>query len=199
MAPTITEIRAAVKRLAVARTESTTRATALQEALADTVRPIYEAHRPGIDTAAEEEAAAKADLQRRVDASPQLFARPRSISEDGVKTGYRKAEDTFEWDDMEQVIARIRALPETAEMAAVLIRTEETLNIAALAELPGNLRRRIGVRLVEGVDQSFISFGESDVDKLVKGLIADAAKRQGEDEPAKKSKAKAKAKTSEVA
>ena len=101
--------------------------------------------------------------------------------------------------DMEQVIARIRALPETAEMAAVLIRTEETLNIAALAELPGNLRRRIGVRLVEGVDQSFISFGESDVDKLVKGLIADAAKRQGEDEPAKKSKAKAKAKTSEVA
>lgn len=198
MAITITEIRAAVKRLAVARTESTTRATALQAALSEAVRPIYNAHRPGIDTAAEEEAAAKADLQQLVDSAPQLFARPRSISEDGVKTGYRKGEDTFEWDDQEQVIARIRALPETAEMAAVLIRTEETLNIAALAELPGNLRRRIGVRLAEGVDQSFITFGKNEVDKLVENLIADAAKRQGEDETPKK-KGKAKTKTSEVA
>lgn len=196
MATTITEIRSAVKRLAIARNESTIRATALQQALAETVRPIYEAHRPGIDTAAEEEAAAKADLQQLIDGAPQLFAKPRSISEDGVKTGYRKAEDTLEWDDMEQVIVRIRALQETADMAAVLIRTEETLNIAALAELPGNVRRRIGVRLVEGVDQSFITFGENDVDKLVKGLLADAAKRQGEDEAPKK---KAKAKIKEVA
>ncbi len=200
MATTITEIRAAAQRLADAHRESVSRATALENELNAAVSPIYTAHRTGLDGAAEEEATAKAILQDLIDGAPQLFSRPRSILVDGVKSGYRKAEDELDWDDDTMVINRIRALPELADMAPVLIRTEESLNIAALSELPAALRKRIGVRLIEGADKSYISFADTDVEKLVKAIIADAAKRQDNDDAPKKAKGKAKiTKSKEVA
>lgn len=197
MAPTITEIRAACQRLADAHRESVGRATALESKISDAITPIYAAHRTGIDAAAEEEAAAKAELQALVEAAPQLFGKPRSITQDGVKTGYRKSEDTLDWDDDKTVITRIKALPELADLVPVLINTVETLNIGALENLDGNARRRLGIRLIPGVDLSFITFSDSDVEKMVKAILADATKRQGEDDaPAKK---KGKAKVKEVA
>lgn len=189
---TLTEIRAAAKRLADARRQSTTRATALEHALAQAAEPIIERHRDGIDAAAAEEAEAKGDLQALIDKAPQLFQRPRSLTVDGVKCGYRKAEDGFDFDDEAAVIARIRALPDLAGLAAVLIRTEEHLSMAAVEQLDGNQRRRAGIRTVTGVDQPFISFSDTDVEKMVKAILADAAKRQGEDEVPKKTKAKRK-------
>lgn len=195
--PTLIEIRNAAQRLADAHRQSLSRATALESAINQAITPIYAAHRVGIDASAEEEAAAKADLQRLVDAAPQLFTKPRSITQDGVKCGYRKGEDMLDWDDEANVIARIRALAQFADMAPVLIRTEETLNVGALDELDHNARRQLGIRRISGTDQSFIGFTDSDVEKMVKAIIADATKRQGEDEAPKK-KGKAKAKTSEV-
>lgn len=194
--PKITEIRAAAQRLADAHLETLTRSTVLQDALAKSIKPIYERHRAGIDAAAEEEAAAKADLQALIDTAPHLFKKPRSMTVDCVKTGYRKADDSLDWDDEANVIARIRALPEMRELAAVLVRTAESLNINALGELDGDQRRRIGIRRTEGADQSFISFGDSSVDKVMKAIMADAQSRQGEDEAPKK---KGKAKVKEVA
>ena len=191
---TLTEIRLAAQRLADARRESVARATALETAISQAITPIYACHRPGIDIAAEEEAAAKADLLDLVCAAPQLFQRPRSLTVDGVKAGYRKEEDGLTWEDDAQVIARIRALPELQDLAAVLIRTEESLNVAALAELDGRQRRQIGVSLVHGVDKPFVGFTDSDVEKLVKNILTDAAKRQGEDEAPTRKKSKAKAK-----
>ena len=194
----ITVIRAAAKRLAAAHLESITRASALQTALSAAIKPIYLAHQAGIDVAAEEESSAKADLLALVDAAPQLFKRPRSITVDGVKCGYRKDDDRLDWDDEANVIARILALPELKQMAQVLVRTEQALNIGALSELTGDQRRQVGVRRIDGVDQSFITIGDSDVDKVMKALLADAAKRLGDDEPAKK-KGKAKATVKEAA
>lgn len=197
MTVTITEIRAAAQRLADAHRESVSRAKAVEGAISAAIPPIYEQHRAGLDTAAEEEAAAKADLQRLVDAAPQLFSKPRSIAVDGVKCGYRKGEDTLDWDDEAAVITRLRALDLLA-LNPVLVRTEESINVAALAELDGNELRRAGVRRIPGVDQSFISFTDSDVEKMVKAILADATKRQG-DEEAPKKKGKAKVKAGEVA
>lgn len=197
MAPTLTEIRLAAQRLADAHRESLARATALESALNKAITPIYACHRLGLDAVAEEEAAAKAALLDLVISAPQLFQRPRSLTVDGVKAGYRKEEDGLTWEDEAHVIARIRALPELSEIAQVLIRTEESLNVSALSELTAAQRRAVGISLVQGVDKPFVSFTDSDVEKMVKAILADAAKRQGEDEaPAKK---KTKAKVKEVA
>lgn len=191
---TLTDIRQAAQRLAEARRDSIARAKALESAISEAITPIYAAHRPGIDLAAEEEAEANADLMDMVRAAPQLFKRPRSMTVDGVKAGYRKEEDGLTWEDEAQVIACIRALPDLADLAPVLIRTAESLNVLALGELNAQQRRMVGISLVQGVDKPFVTFVENDVEKMVKNILADAAKRQGEDDPAPKKKSKAKAK-----
>lgn len=191
---TLTEIRLAAQRLADARRESVARATALETVLNKAITPIYACHRPGLDAAAEEESAAKAALLDLVIASPQLFQRPRSLTVDGIKAGYRKEEDGLTWESEEQVIARVKALPDLADLAQVLIRTDESLNVSALTELDARQRSRLGVSLVQGVDKPFVSFTDNDVEKMVKAILADAAKRQGEDDAPKGKKAKAKAK-----
>lgn len=190
---TLTEIREAAARLAVAHQAAIVATASLQTEVSAAIAPLFKKHKSSIDAAAEEEAAASKALQALLDGSPQLFQRPRSISVDGVRAGYRKADDMLDWDDEANVITRIRALDELKPLAMVLVRTVESLNIAALGELTAAQRRAIGVRRIDGVDQSFISFGDTDVDRLTKALLADAAKRQGEDEaPKKKGKAKVK-------
>lgn len=193
---TLTEIREAAARLAVAHQAALVATAALQTEVSAAIAPLFKKHKSSIDAAAEEEAAASKALQALLDGSPQLFQRPRSISVDGVRAGYRKADDMLHWDDEANVITRIRALEELKPLAMVLVRTVESLNVAALGELTAAQRRAIGVRRIDGVDQSFVSFGDTDVDRLTKALLADAAKRQGEDEAPKK---KGKAKIKEVA
>lgn len=183
--PALADIRAAAQALANAHRTLTACGIAQQQALADVVAPVLARFRPLLDAAAGDEAAERAALQALIDRAPDAFVRPRSIVVDGVKCGYRKEQDTLDIGDEAAVIARIRALEETADLAGVLIRTVETLNLDALAELPPQTQRRLGLRRVAGADASFIALVDSDLDKLVKALVADANKRHGEDEPAR--------------
>ena len=189
---TMNTIQQAAQRLATARLESTARAVALEHDLSAAVGPIYTRHREGLDTAAAEEAEAEAALMLLLKSAPQLFRNPRSLTVDGVRAGYRKETDGIDFDDEAAVIARIRAFDDLSDLAGVLIRTEEHLNLAAIDQLDANQRKQAGIRTVTGVDQPFITYTDTPVDKLIKLIIADAAQRQGDKEPAKKSKAKRK-------
>lgn len=192
---TLENIRAAAERLAAAHVATTARASLLQDEIKAAVTPIYERHRSGLDAAAEEEARARDDLQRLLEAAPQLFKKPRSIAINGVRAGYRKEEDSLDFADEKAVIARIRALyPEQADL---LIRTEESLVLDALPQLDAKARRAVGISLITGADRSFITVGGSDVEKLARALIADAIRRVGEEDAPPKGK-KGKAKIKEV-
>lgn len=191
--PELSKIRDAAQVLAARHRVLTDLAAAQQAQIAQAIEPITSQFRGAIDAAAAEEAEALAELQALVEAAPALFVKPRSITVDGVKAGYRKEEDSLDWNDEQAVIARIEnLLPESADL---LIRTETTLVKDALGQLSDAHLQRIGVRKVLGADKAFVAIGESDLDKLVKTILADAARRQGDDEPAKKSgKTKVKAK-----
>lgn len=193
---TLDSIRSAAERLAAAHVATTARASLLQDEIKTAVTPIYDRHRSGLDAAAEEEARAKEELQQLLDAAPQLFKKPRSFIINGVRAGYRKEEDTLFYADEEAVIARIRAL--LPDQADLLIRTQESLVADALPQLDGKDRRSVGISLVTGVDRSFVTVGDSDVEKLTRALIADASRRVGEEEAPTKSK-KGKAKIKETA
>lgn len=190
--PSLDEIRAASDRLAVAHAATSARAALCQDEIKAAIQPIYDRHRSGMDAAAEEEAAAHRALMSLLEAAPQLFEKPRSISVNGVRAGYRKAEDTLDWDDDGALIKRIRAL--LPEQADILIRTEETIVLDAFAQLPATLHRKLGARRITGADNPFITIGSADVEKLAQALIADAIRRHGEEEKPRERKAKTKAK-----
>ncbi len=193
MAYTLADIRAAAERLAKTHLEMTVRAKAQEEEIAALVAPVAERHRPGLETAAEARARAHEALMAMLEAAPALFeSKKRSLSVDGVRAGYRKAEDTIDWDDDAQVVARIRSL--IPDQEALLVRTVENLVVDAVAQLDATTQRKIGVRRVPGIDQPFVTIGESDVDKLVKTILAGIASRVGEDDAPKARKGKAKVK-----
>ncbi len=190
---TLADIRTAAERLAVANREMTIRAKAQEEAIAALVAPIAERHRPGLEAAAEERARAHEDLMALLERAPALFSgKKRSLTVDGVRAGYRKQEDTIDWEDDAQVIHRIRSL--LADQEAVLIRTEESLVVDAIAQLDATTLRQIGARRMPGIDQPFITVGESDVDKLVKTIMASIASRVGEEDGQKVKKSKGRVK-----
>lgn len=194
--PTLDDIRAAADRLAVAHTATTARAALCQDEIKSAIQPIYDRHRGGMDAAAEEEATAHRALLNLLDAAPQLFDKPRSISVNGVRAGYRKSEDTLDWGDDAALIKRIRAL--LPAQADLLIRTEETLVIDVLAQLPAAAHQKLGINRITGADNPFVSIGAADVEKLAQALIADALRRRGEDDKPITRKGKAKTKAREV-
>lgn len=195
--PSLDDIRQAADRLAIAHTATTARAALCQDEIKAAIQPIHDRHRGSLDSAADEEAAAHRALMDLLESAPQLFVKPRSISVNGVRAGYRKAEDVLDWGDDAALIKRIRAL--VPAQADLLIRTEETLVVDALAQLPPGAHQKLGVNRISGADNPFITIGSADVEKLAQALIADAIRRQGEEDKPKERKGKTKAKSREVA
>lgn len=190
---TLIDIRAAAERLAKAQRAMTVRAKTQEEEIAALVAPVSERHRAGLEASAEERARAYEELMALLESSPDLFqGKKRSLSVDGVRAGYRKQEDTIDWDDDARLIARIRSL--IPEQEAVLVRTVESLVVDAVAQLDALTQRKIGCRRVPGIDQAFVTVGESDVDKLVKTILASIASRVGEEDVPRAKKGKAKVK-----
>lgn len=190
-APELVRIREVAARLAVCNRDLTLRAEAQKREIAEAVAPIAERHRAGIDDVAAARAELEAELVALVEAAPSLFIKPRSISVDGVKCGYRKEEDGLDWDDEQRVIQRIEDLH--PELYHLLVRETKSLVADALSQLEARQLRQIGARIISGADRVFVSVGESEVDKLVKAIMADAHRRIADDDGPKPKKAKAKA------
>lgn len=191
---TLADIRDAAARLAEADAELNLRATMQEVELEAAVSPIAAKHRPGLDAAAEERARAFDTLFRLVEASPSLFRKARSIKVNGVHGGFKKEEDTLDYDDEQSVIRRIRDLH--PDLVSVLIRTQESLVIDALPGLTPEQRQQVGLRLVTGADRPFVTVGASDTDKIVKAILS--GYMAAADEP-KGKKGKIKIKSKETA
>ncbi|TVO57558.1 hypothetical protein [Denitromonas halophila] len=195
---TLDAIREAAAALAAAHVVTTGIAAQMQDEIRAAIAPVMDRRRVELDTAAAAEAATTARLQKMIDAAPHLFVQPRSVAIDGVKAGYRKGEDTLDWPSDEILIERIHALlPD--DLVALLIRSQESLVLDAIPQLDAAVMRQLGINRISGADRSYITVGDSDVEKTAKALIADAMRRQGEDDTPKAKKGKAKAAKAGVA
>lgn len=187
---TLADIRVAAEHLSARHNDTTGCAALMQAEIKSAIAPILERYKATLDTYAAAEAASHAALTELLVCAPHLFVKPRSLAVDGVKAGYRKAEDTLDWDDDEVVARRIGALlPQHYDL---LVRTQVSLVVDALVTLDAENLRRIGVRTVTGVDSHYITVGDNDAEKLTKMVIAAAAARQGDDDKPRAAKGKAK-------
>lgn len=185
-------VRAAAQSLANAHNDTTAAAALLNAEIKSAAMPILERYAPTVDAYAAAEAKAHAVLEGMLIAAPHLFKTPRSVTVDGVRVGYKKEPDSLDWDDEAAVIARIRSLKPA--LAATLIRSQESLIHAAIEGLAAADLPALGIRQITGADASFITINDNDAERMVKTIIADAIKRQGEDEKPKAKAGKAKVK-----
>ena len=115
-------------------------------------------------------AAAESELRAAVDASRDLFEKPRSRVLHGLKVGLRKQPGKLTWPDAAHVVKLIRRhRPEDAD---ALVRVTEAPVREALKQLPARELKRLGVEITEASDAVEVRATDSDVDKWVDAMLA---------------------------
>ncbi len=157
----ITEIEKGAREYADARALLSSLVTQLQEEL-EAARRV---RLPGIKKAVAVAADAKSRLRASIEAAPDLFVKPRTITVAGVKVGYQKSKGKILVDEEGQVIKRIhRWLPDLAED---LIQTKEKLIKKALEKLSAAQLKKLGVTVEQDGDLIVIRPVDGDMEKLV--------------------------------
>lgn len=166
--PTLQDIEASAKAHAQAREKLSEIVTTLQ----DGIDALKRSHMARIKAAVNKAANTSDELLQLINAAPELFTKPKSVTFHGIKLGYMKEKGRIEFDDPEQVIKLIRKhLPELAE---TLIITAEKPAKDGLNQLTAADLKKIGVTITSDTDVVFIRPADSDVDKMVNALIKGA-------------------------
>lgn len=130
-------------------------------------------HSRGIKRLVESAAEAHGELVEAVADSKNLFGKPKSLTLHGVRVGFRKGSGKVAYGDEDQVVELIeKKLPEQAE---ILIVTKKKPNKKALAQLDVAELKKIGCTVEDTGDVPFAEDADSEVDKLVKALLKEAA------------------------
>ena len=111
-------------------------------------------------------------LKAMIEASPELFAKPRTVTFHGIRLGYMKGKGGVAWDDAARVVKLIeKHFPEQLDVLCKTTRkpVKEAIGNLDVAEL-----KKIGCSVVGSGDVVFIKAVDSAVDKMVDALLKDA-------------------------
>ena len=111
-------------------------------------------------------------LSAAIQAAPELFARPRTKVLSGIRVGFGKQKGRLIINDAEKTLNLIRR--HLADQADMLIKTTEKPLKTALEKLTVAELKRIGVTVLDDGDKIVIKPTDSEVDKLVNALLAEA-------------------------
>lgn len=166
---TINDIEARAKRAAEARDKLRD----LCAALDDGIRALQKEHLPAIRRAVARASEAEAELKALIEAAPELFSKPKTVTFHGLRLGYMKGKGGIAWDDADAVVAAIQKhLPDQAE---ALIRWTGKPLKEAINQLDVATLRKIGCRVVDTGEQVFVKAVDGAVDKMVEALLRGAA------------------------
>jgi hypothetical protein len=168
---TMTEIEQLTRDYSEARAYLTGVVTELQAELERIKHPALPLIRQAVGTTGE----AHARLHAAVEASPELFTKPKTITIAGVRVGYMKQKGKVVIEDEEKTIARIRKLL-PKEQAELLISVKESVHKPSVADLIAADLKRLGISITADDAAVVIKPVDGEVDKLVNALLEEAEK-----------------------
>ena len=165
MSTTIADIEIHARKASEARAELRELVSQIEEETRS-LRRIYQKKLMRLTEAA---ASTEAALLDSVTSAPDLFTRPRSVIFHGIKCGYQKGRGELVIGDPDKVISLIQKnFPEQMD---TLVKVTMAPVKSALAQLPVNDLKKIGVTVLETGDYAYIKPMDSEVDKLVDALL----------------------------
>lgn len=117
-----------------------------------------------------EVSAAREALAAAIEASPELFEKPRTRAVDGVKYGLRKKPGRLALEHSEEIVIR-RLRRRLGTDAEGYVRTRESLVRDGLRELDARTLAHVGISVVDARDEVVIAAASGDLDKLVEALL----------------------------
>lgn len=173
---TLADIEQHTRRYADARAVLTGRVQALQAQ----IERLRAEHINGIRAAVREAADAHDALRGLVEAHPECFTKPKTLTISGIRVGYMKQKGQVVIEDEAAVIGRIRKLL-PADQAELLIRVRESVHKPAVYDLTAGDLKRLGITVTADEDAVVIKPVDGEVDKLVNALLADAERIEAEE------------------
>lgn len=162
------QIEEAAKFYAEARTEL----AGEMDALNTEIKALQAKHRSALIAMLDQAVNARAGLEALLNEHPSQFKKPKTRQMHGIKCGFRKAPGKVTFaDDEAKVIARIRE--HLKPKAKLLIATKESVRKDVLSDLKADELASIGVSITDCGDEVFVKACDTDLDKLIKGLIKD--------------------------
>jgi len=144
--------------------------------LHDEIEAVKKRLLPGIKSQAAKCHDAKAALAAQIEAQPELFAKPRTITVEGIKVGLQKQKGKVSFADAKAVVKAIRRhYPERFED---LVEVVEKPRKAALNNLTVCESRRLGLTVTEDSDAVMTKAAGDDDDKLVAKLLEEEEKEE---------------------
>lgn len=143
------------------------------------VQAIHNRFLPGIKGAAAVAVDAQARLSAQIAGHAELFVRPRTMTLHGIKLGYQKGKGKIIWGNEAKLLAAIRR-NFAQDLADTLIAKEEHPVKDALAQLPADELKRLGVSVEGTGDQIIIKASDSEIDKLVARILKEGAVDEAE-------------------
>lgn len=162
-----------IERLAAAFSHEQAALVDEVNALQDAIAALKREHIAAIKRAVRSAAATKADLRDAIEANPALFERPKTRILHAIRIGFRKKIGEIKFGDEEKTVHLIRDLL-PANQAKLLIRVRESVDKNAMKDLTVPDLKRLGIAIEADTDVVVIKPIDSDVDKLVAALLADA-------------------------
>lgn len=140
-------------------------------ALTGDIEAAKRSYLPGIRGAVARAKDTEAELRAAIEASPELFVKPRTQTLHGIRVGFKKGKGKLEIDNEEHLVKLIRKhFPEQFD---ALVKTTEKPLKGALEQLAAADLKKLGIEVADTGDVVFIKDTASDVDKLVDALLAE--------------------------
>jgi 2-methylisocitrate lyase-like PEP mutase family enzyme len=144
---------------------------------------LRQKHLPHIRAAVSRCADLQAVLQAQIEARPDLFVKPRTMTLHGIKLGFQKGKGKLVIENAAKIVERIRALFSKAK-ADTLIKVKESPDKTALAKLDVKELKKLGVSIVATGDAVFIEAADTEVDKFVATLLEEGSKADSDEKEA---------------
>lgn len=164
---TMHEIEVKTKTYADARTELATYVQALE----DEIRAVKRRYLQGIKRRVATAKAAREELRELIGENQALFVKPRTALFHGIRVGFEKGKGVIEIADVARFVERVRE--HLRAKFDVLVKTTYKPVKKAIANLPADDLKKLGVKVTGTSDEVVIHDATGEVDKLVEALLQD--------------------------
>ncbi len=141
------------------------------QALEDEIAACKRKHLAGIKRAVAATIEKHSLLEVAVQASLEIFVRPRTVIFHGVKIGLQKRKGKLKWESKEQVIRLIKKyFPKQQD---ILIQITEKPVESSLKYLSDIKLKKLGISITDTGDAVIIKAADAEIDKLVNAYLRD--------------------------
>jgi hypothetical protein len=142
----------------------------------DALQAVYRTYLPRLKAASASCAGLEAEIRADIEASPELFQKPRTLVLNGVKCGFAKGKGSLSWDcEDEDLVKRIRKQC-AQDLQELLINTTYKPSKKALESLPADALKRLGISVSDAGDKVVVQIPETNVEKFVSKLMDELVK-----------------------